>query len=72
MTEPLNAAQDIARLFSMDPLKHTEQDIDAIIAKIREARSMFNTTGKAPSPVKPAASKKVKEVLDIDIGDLNL
>jgi hypothetical protein len=45
---------DIALLFARDPLELTDQDLDVIIAKFREARSSF---GNAPAQ-KPAAKPK--------------
>lgn len=45
---------DINELFSRDPLKLSDQDIDAIIEEMRKKRHMFNS---APSP--KAASKSL-------------
>jgi hypothetical protein len=51
---------DIATLFARDPLKHTREDVDAIIAKMREARHTFNLAGKTPA--QPKLTKAEKEV----------
>ena len=55
----MNEAADLALLFARDPLQHTDQDIDRIISKMREARSQFNirpaTAAKPASKAKPIA-----------------
>lgn len=45
----MSDATDIALLFSRDPLKHTDQDIDAMIAKMRSARHLFNAPASKPA-----------------------
>ena len=44
---------DIAQLFARDPLELTDRDLDAIIAKFREARSSFGNAPAAKAPPKP-------------------
>lgn len=58
---------DITTLMIRDPLKHTEQDIDLIIAKLREQRHLFNSpTAKTPKAPKGAPAPS------IDLTDLSL
>jgi hypothetical protein len=58
---------DITLLFTKDPLQHSEQDIDAIIAKLREQRHAFNSAvPKAKAAPKGAPAAK------IDLGGLSL
>lgn len=58
---------DIMRLFVTDPLGHTDQDIDAIIKKLRDQRHAFNApktaAAKTPAKAKPGA---------IDLGSIDL
>ena len=57
---------DISELFARDPLEHTTQDIDAIIAKFREARAQFEA-----KPQREPRAKKEKPA-PISLDDLNL
>lgn len=52
----------IAELFARDPLTYTQQDIQTIVEKMREARKNFQLGGKA-------AAKEPKKV---DLKDLGL
>lgn len=63
---------DIAILMATDPLKHSEADIDAIIAKYRSASSVFKTgaVAKAEKPAKKSLSKVDLSGIDLDLGDL--
>lgn len=64
---------DISILFARDPLKHTEQDIDRIIAKMREARHTFNsapTRGAAAPKAAAKPSPLAGMKLDLDLGGL--
>lgn len=45
---------DIALLFSRDPLKHTDADIDEIIKKFREARVNFGAGDRKAGSTTPA------------------
>lgn len=65
----MTEATEIALLFSRDPLKHTDQDIDAMIAKMRESRHLFNS-GAAPKAKAKPKSDIAQAALDLD--DLNL
>ena len=57
---------DIMVLMQKDPLKHTEQDIDAIIKKMRDQRHAFNTVQtKAPKTAKSTQQP-------LDLGDISL
>jgi hypothetical protein len=63
------AETDIAKLFATDPLKHSEKDIEAIIAKMREARHQFNTAAARPkTPAKQPDKDVTKLSLDLDLG----
>ena len=64
-----NDELDIAVLFARDPLKHSDEDIDRIIKKFRDARSTFKATGKAPT-AKKAGKKPAVEVDASSLGDL--
>lgn len=57
---------DLAELFSRDPLQLSSQDIDIIIARFREARANFNLTGKGA----PKATKEKAKVESINLDDL--
>lgn len=70
MSEPLPDETPIALLFARDPLKHSEQDIDRIIAKMREARHTFKTAGKPAPKLTKGETAAQKLNLNIDIGDL--
>lgn len=56
---------DLDTLFSTDPLKLSDQDIDKLIASYRAARNNFNLGVK---PVK--AAKEKTKVKDIDLDEL--
>lgn len=56
---------EIAELFARDPLLLTRNDVSDIIAQMRSARHTFLKTGRTPS--KRAPSKKVAELLALDI-----
>lgn len=63
------ADTDIAKLFATDPLKHSDKDIEAIIAKFREARHQFNTAAAAPKAPAKQKDKDVSKIsLDLDLG----
>lgn len=47
---------DISLLMLKDPLQHTEQDIDAIIQKMREQRHTFNSGVKTAKTAKTTAA----------------
>lgn len=50
---------DMAELFSRDPLKHTRESIDEIIAYYREARKNFLNGEKAAGSTKKAKAAPV-------------
>lgn len=65
------AETDIAKLFATDPLKHSEQDIEAIIEKFRQARHQFNTAAAKPKAAPKQKDKDVSKLdLDIDLAGL--
>ncbi len=47
-----NMSDTLAELFSRDPLKYSEQDLETIIAEYQEKRQLFMATGKAPTATK--------------------
>lgn len=57
---------DLQRLFDLDPLSLTTDQITEIITGFRAARANFNLTGAGPKKAK-AASEKVDK---IDLDDL--
>ena len=68
----------LAALFARDPLSYSEQDLTAIVEKLREQRQRFHVKGDAKAGT-PASriSKTAKEqaraaaiVGDIDLSDL--
>lgn len=64
---------DIAQLFARDPLRHSDDDIRAIVQHFRETRVNFNLTGKAAPKEAKAAVELKREGLDLgslDLGDL--
>jgi len=73
MTDPTDEPPktDINRLFSIDPLDLTNDDIDEIITHMRERRVLYNSTpvSKSGAPKKlTAAQKKVSGLkLDFDL-----
>lgn len=74
-TTPLEQPTDVSVLFARDPLKHTDEDIDRIIAKMREARHTFNTVAKKPAASSgPKLTEKEKDAtklsLKLDLGGL--
>ena len=61
---------DIAELFARDPLELSEQDINQIIARFREARSAFGNapiTSKSPPKPKQADVASLADKLDIKL-----
>lgn len=60
---------DIADLFARDPLELSEQDLDRIIARFREARHTFSSPapakGKAPAKPKDAEVAGLAAKLDL-------
>lgn len=49
---------DVAELFRRDPLKLTTEDLNTIIASLRQARTQFTLAGKAEAKAKPAKQAK--------------
>jgi len=76
--EPVEDQTPIAILFARDPLKHTDQDIDRIIEKMRADRHTFNNSPKpAAGAAAPKLTAKEKAAVDgvgsklkLDLGDL--
>ena len=69
MTEPtVKHKTDINELFSRDPLELTNEDIDEIIAHMRERRVLFNSTPvtKAGAPKKLTAAQSKVQGLNVD------
>lgn len=63
MTE-LPPQTDIAELFSRDPLSHSKQDVNAIIAKFREMRGQYNLGAAMAGSTKPKSPRQ-KQVADL-------
>ncbi len=63
---------DFITLFARDPLKHTDADVDLIIAKFREMRVNFNSGVKPVAAPKLTAKEKTVSGLGLklDLGDL--
>ena len=61
---------DMAELFSRDPLKLTQDDLAAIVARYREARSQFNLGEKSAGSTKKVAAPKGPKVQQLDLDDL--
>lgn len=59
----------IAELFARDPLTHTREDVEAIIAAMRDSRHSWVTTGdkRAGAPKKLTAQDKEVDDLQISI-----
>lgn len=49
---------DLATLFARDPLELTDQDLDAIVAKLRESRHQFNAGNMRAGSTKPKTEKQ--------------
>jgi len=64
---------DLQTLFDRDPLQLSEQDLDTIIAKLREQRANFKLGEKSAGSMKPKAPKKiVTKETQIDLSSLGL
>lgn len=62
---------DLATLFATDPLGLSDQDLNTIISKYREARKNFNLGEKSAGATKKVAAKQPK-ITDLDLGELGL
>ena len=62
---------EISELFDRDPLKLSDQDIGAIVARMREAQTQYELGIKAPVAPKPKSAKAVKATKDL-LSDLGL
>lgn len=74
MTLEVPDVPDIATLFGRDPSDHTNEDIDRIIQKMRDARHLFATEGvRAKAPGKPKLTAKQTGALELKLDiDLDL
>lgn len=64
---------DMAELFARDPLQHTKESIDEIIAYYRVARANFNLgdkTAGSPKKVAKTAADKQPKIKSLDLNDL--
>jgi hypothetical protein len=64
---------DIAELFARDPLQLSEQDLNAIIGRLREQRAQFNLGNAMAGSMKPKTAKaKITQDLasKLDLGNL--
>lgn len=55
MSEP---TMDLITLFSLNPHKYTDQNLDAIIAQLRGMRHAFNAGAKSAGNLKPKTAKQ--------------
>lgn len=61
---------DLAELFDRDPLTLTTEQLDTIVAKLRESRAQFNSGNRTAGKVKPKTkpqkldAEKSKSLLD--------
>lgn len=62
---------DISELFARDPMGLSTQDLDAIIARYREAQSQFALGAKQAGNTKKVAKPDAK-IASIDLGALGL
>lgn len=68
-----NNPESITRLFSLDPLKLTDTDLDKIVTKLRESRDIFLLAEKNKANKPKKADKKSKLPRDaISLGMLDL
>ncbi len=63
---------DVAELFARDPMDLSEQDLDRIIARFREARNQFNnqalgSEGKKTAGPKDPEVRDLASKLDLDL-----
>lgn len=58
---------DLSELFARDPQKLTDEDITAIIARMREAQTQFELGAKAPSKAKPKSEKTLNLLKDLGL-----
>lgn len=62
-------ANEMAELFARDPRTHTDEDIDKMIAHLRELRHRFVFEGGKPKPSPKALTETQQKVsgLNLDI-----
>jgi len=59
---------ELAELFDTDPLKLTDQNLEAIIARMQQAQAQYEL-GVKPTPIAPKPKKPAKATLDLkDLG----
>ena len=58
---------DINELFSRDPLKHTNEDIDQIIAEMRKRRHLYKAGPAQPKTTSTVLTDKQKAVSSLKI-----
>jgi len=58
---------DINELFSNDPLKHTNEDIDQIIAEMRKRRHLYKAGPAQPKATSTALTDKQRAVSSLKI-----
>lgn len=63
---------ELSELFARDPLSLSDQDIDTIVKRMREARAQFELGLKAPVGERPKAKKSTKELMTASLKDLGL
>lgn len=58
---------DLSELFARDPVGLTDQDIDTIVARMRQANANFELGVKAPKAPKEPKTTKTQQLLK-DLG----
>ena len=63
---------ELAELFSRDPMSYTKQNLDEIIARLREARAQFNLTNISPKKSASKVPAAPKSTTPINLDDLDI
>jgi hypothetical protein len=64
-------SETLAEIFAKDPLSLTQSDIEAIIARMREARAQFELGAKTKVAERNTPAKRAKKAEDL-LGQLGL
>jgi len=59
---------DITELFERDPLHYSDQDIAAIVARMRDQNTQFELGAKPPPKPKEKSPKTVDLLKDLGLG----
>lgn len=58
-------ATDLNELFARDPANLSDQDIDIIVARMREAQAQYELGVKAPKTAESKSAKKTTKTQDL-------